>query len=294
MAVQRALGATWCAVHGPTASDALVRWLLESGFHGLVAAPAPRPLDWRGLVQSARDKPLCFPAVRVHGLLPGDVKVGLASTQKGEVAAARLAVQRAIALSDVVGTHDLILDLGIVPLVGDVEQEDLGEARWTEVAVQALVARRRAGRDYALDRVCRGLFDLCRAFPDKRFHLTACRSLRAVLDLEALQHVYEDLSQLRLGYWHDTAIAQRRADILGEPQGAWLDAFSNRLSGITLGDASDDGLYLPPGSGGVDYPLLDAYLPRAGKGIVACLELDPAVSAAELPGVRSCLEKFGL
>ena len=58
--------------------------------------------------------------------------------------------------------------------------------------------------------------------------------------------------------------------------------------------STDDGIYLPPGAGGVDYPLVGAYLPRAGKAVVTCLELDPAVKAVELPGVRSCLQKFGL
>jgi hypothetical protein len=64
--------------------------------------------------------------------------------------------------------------------------------------------------------------------------------------------------------------------------------------GCTLGDARPEGMYLPPGSGGVDYPLLSSYLRRGGKAISACLELDPAVAVSELPGMRACLEKFGL
>jgi hypothetical protein len=44
----------------------------------------------------------------------------------------------------------------------------------------------------------------------------------------------------------------------------------------------------------VDYPLLASYLRRPQGDLPACLELDPAVDRAELPGVHAFLDKFGL
>jgi hypothetical protein len=89
-------------------------------------------------------------------------------------------------------------------------------------------------------------------------------------------------------------VVARRHQVLGEPQGDWLEKFSSICTGCTLGDATIEGLYRPPGSGGVDYPLLAAYLRRAGRALPACLELDPSVAAGELPGVHAFLDKFGL
>lgn len=295
MAVQRVLGAAWALVHGPSGSEALLRWLLEARFSGLVPGPAPRSCDWAALARAARNYPVAFPAVRVHSVLADQpASGGLASPQPREREQALESVQRAVATAGSVGTDRVILDLGPVPLLGEVGREDLAETGWRREDVQALAARRKAGLEPALDRVCRQLHAICKSNPETWFCLTAGRSLRGVAGLDALASIFEDLPTARLRYWHDTAVAARREQLLGEAQGHWLEEFSNRLSGITLGDATDDGMYLPPGSGGVDYPLLGAYLPRAGKGTTACLELDPAVRAAELPGVRSCLDKFGL
>jgi len=150
------------------------------------------------------------------------------------------------------------------------------------------------GRNGALDRVCRELFGICRAFPDFRFCLTTGRSLRAVADLAGLQDIFEDLGSLRLGYWHDAAVCARRQQVLGEAQGEWLETFSNRFAGFSLGDASPEGLYRPPGSGGVDYGLLASYVRRSGAPTPAVLDLDPAVAPSELSGIRACLAKYGL
>jgi hypothetical protein len=157
-----------------------------------------------------------------------------------------------------------------------------------------MMARRKAGLNAALDRVCRVLYETCRAYPDIRFCLTPGRSIRTVGGTDGLEAVFEDLSNVRLSYWHDTAIVSRRQQVLGEAQGDWLERFSNRCVGCTLGDATSDGLYQPPGAGGVDYPLLAAYLRRPGKVLPVSLELDPAVDATEIPGVHAYLDKFGL
>jgi len=179
---------------------------------------------------------------------------------------------------------------------GDIEAEDLNEPSydWTHERAHALLARRKVARNAFVDRACRELFAIIKSFPDMHFSVCQGRSLRAVLDLEAMLDIVEDLGGRRLGYWHDAGICARREQILGEAQGEWLESFGNRLSGMTLGDASGDGLYLPPGSGGVDYGLCATYVPRTGTPFPVVLELDLSVAPGEMAGMQSCLDKYGL
>jgi sugar phosphate isomerase/epimerase len=297
MDVQRFLGAAWASVHGPSDPRRLLISVLEAGFQGLAVSNAPRPLDWSALRAAAADLPVDFPAVRVgNPLADRSPTAGLAAAKDGERDAARSAVQQAVGLARLVGCPRVVLDVGVVPVFGDLDAEDLGDPQtvWTKERTQALVARRNTGRIAALERLCRALFELIKSFPDIDFCLTQSRSVRALLDVEALRLVVEDLSSRRFGYWHDAALCARRQQVLGEAQGEWLEAFGNRLRGMSLGDASEEGLYLPPGSGGVDYALLASYVPRTGGPLPVVLELDASVPPGELAGMRSCLDKHGL
>ncbi len=297
MSLQRYVGAAWASVHGPTDPVRLLRWLCEAKFHGLVPSPSPRPIAYAAMADAATDYPIDFPAVRCSSILAErPTTAGLASAREGDLRLAKQAAQQGVALAASVATRCVILEPGLVPVMGEIEREDLGDPSydWTKERVEALVARRKVSLPPALDRVCRAVFELARANPDFTFCLTQSRSVLAVASVEALQMVFEDLGGVRLGYWHDAAIAARREQVLGEPQGAWLEAFADRCVGCSLGDARQEGLYLPPGSGAVDYPLLASYLKPAGRSAVACLELDPSVASGELPGMRACLDKFGL
>jgi hypothetical protein len=40
--------------------------------------------------------------------------------------------------------------------------------------------------------------------------------------------------------------------------------------------------------------MLATYVPNSGAPLPVVLELDVSVPASELPGMRSCLDKFGL
>ena len=73
-----------------------------------------------------------------------------------------------------------------------------------------------------------------------------------------------------------------------------LENFSKQLSGMTLGDFCDGQKYLPPGAGGVDYPLLSSYRHRTAKGFSVVVELEPGVDPGELRGAKAFLDKFGL
>lgn len=297
MSVQRFLGAEWATVHGPGEPRRLLTWALDRGFRGLLPAPGPRAIDWHAVRAAAADLPFGFAAVRASSAMaPVAATAGLVSGREGDQQAALSAIRFAVATARAIGCPRVVLDPGVVPVMGEIEAEDLGEPgyAWTHERAAALLARRMVQRNQALDRACRMVHRLVRECPDIEWSLTVGRSLRTVADRTGLRDLYEDLHQLRLGYWHDAAVAARRDQVLHEAQGEWLEDFGNRCTGISLGDASPDGMYLPPGAGGVDYGAIATYVPRSGRHFPAALELDPSVSPAELAGMQSCLDKYGL
>jgi sugar phosphate isomerase/epimerase len=297
MQVQRFLASPWATVHGPSDPRRLLVWLLDAGFRGLGVSPGPRSVDWSAVRAAAADLPVEVAAVRAGSALAvQSATFGLASQKDEERRQAVRVVHQSVATARLLGCQVVVFEPGLVPVFGEIEAEDLGEPNysWTPERAQALLARRKVGRNAALDRACREVFGLAKAFPDMEFCLTGGRSLRAVADLEGLRDLFEDLSSLKLGYWHDAAVCARRQQVLGEAQGEWLEAFGNRCRGFGLGDASPDAMYHPPGSGGVDYGLLASYVPRSGGPFPMVLDLDPAVLPSELAGIRACLDKFGL
>ncbi len=297
MRVHRFLAAAWLSVHGPHDPKRLLVAALEARFAGIAASPTPRPIDWEGVRDAAADLPVEFSAVRAHNpLAEHSATAAFAAMKDGERNVALAAIKQAVVTARQLGVPMVVVDPGVVPVMGDIEAEDLGDPQydWTAPRTQALLARRKVGRNGAVDRVCRELFALVRAFPDITFCLTQGRSLRAVADVTALRDVFEDLSHHNIGYWHDAALCARREQVLGEPQGEWLEAFGSRCRGLCLGDASPDGLYLPPGAGTVDYKLLASYLPRLGAQLPGVVELDSSIAPGELPSIRACLDKHGL
>jgi hypothetical protein len=273
-------------------------WLLQAGFRGLLPGPGPRHVDWSAVQRAATDLPVSFRAVRSAGILGSrSTPHGLAAAKEGELGDARRAVAEAVSLARRFASGLVLVDPGNVVLAGDPPPlDDLGEPalRPGDPGLAPLMVRRRVGLEPALDRVCRTLHSLGKSHPDVTFCLTLGRNLTSVADRSSLGAVFEDLKTTRLAYWHDAALAARRHALLGEPQGELLEAFSNLLSGMTLGDSSADGLYLPPGAGGVDCRLLGSYVLRSGPPLPVVVELDPSVDSTELPGIRSFLEKFGL
>jgi hypothetical protein len=297
MPVQRFLASAWASVHGSPDPRRLLIGALEARFAGLAASPGPRAIDWSAWAAAAADLPIDFAAVRASNpLAERSATQTLASAKDGERLVARKAVQQAVAIATQLHCRLVVLDVGVVPVFGEVEAEDLGDPTidWTKERTDALLARRKVGRHSAVDRVCRELFELIKSFPDIEFCVTQSRSLRAVGDLAALQDVFDDLAGKHLFYWHDAAICARRAQVGLEAQGEWLEAFANRCRGVSSGDGSSGGIYLPPGAGGVDYGLLANYVPRTGPPLPVVVELDVAIPPAEMPGVLSCLDKYGL
>ncbi len=292
------MSAAWASVHAPAEASRAWTWLLERGFSGLVAGPAPRQVDWGGLARAMRDLPVSVLATRADSALQplAAGEASLASRSSGERGSAADRISAAVRLAAQLGCRRVILDPGPVRVAGDVPHDDLGDAgaAWNRDTAAALLARRNVARDAGLDSVCRTLFELLRQHDDMEFCLTPSRSLLGLGEPEALTYVFADLGNARLRYWHDAALAARRAELLDSEQGAWLEAFANNMSGMTLGDVSGVDLYLPPGAGGVDYPLLAAYRRRFGRPIPTVVELDLAVEPSEIPGVHALLDKYGL
>ncbi len=298
MATERFLASAWASVHGPADPRAFWIWVLERGFRGVTAAPVPRAVDWRALRAAMVDLPVRVAAVRASAALEGpNARDGsLASNSASDRAAARARIDDAVALAQRLGCRRLILDVGPVRVPGEPGPEDLGDPRvgWTPDLARAQVARRNVRRDAALDTVCRGLFDILRTTPDVEFCFTQSRHVLDLGDPDSLAAIFEDLGRAPIRYWHDAPLAWRRQELFGVAQGEWLERFANRMAGMTLGDAAGGALYLSPGFGGVDYPLLGAYRRRTGRPIPAVVELDLAVDPGEIPGVHAFLDKHGL
>jgi len=298
MVKQRFLGGAWASVHGPSDPRGLLVWVLENGFTGLGVAPGPRATHWAALKPALATLPTSIAAVRATGILEvaGPTVGSLSSSQPGERTLARDRVREAVSLARTLGCRRVVLDPGPAHVSGATGREDIGDpgAEWTTETTNIQLQRRDAVLERALDAACRSLHAICREAPEIEFCLTASRHIHGLGELKALAHIFEDLTAIRLGYWHDAVLTARRSVLLGQPQGAWLDAFCNIMIGITLGDSADDVLYLPPGAGGVDYPLLASYTRRSGRPIPTVLELDPSVHPGELPGAHAFLTKHGL
>ena len=298
MTTERFLGGAWASIHGPGDPKALLRWVLEHGFRGLMVGPAPRPVLWERLRSVLGELPVSLAGVRVGGILElaGTAAGNLASTHTGERATAVRRVLEAVELAKRLGCPRVVLEPGIVRATGDHGPEDLGDpaAGWTEELASIERARRDAALNPALDAACRSIYEVVRAAPGLEFCLTGSRHVRGLGEPVALAHIFDDLASLGLSYWHDVPLAARCQELLGTSQGQWLEEFCNRMTGMTLGDSLEGELYLPPGAGGVDYPLVAAYRRRSGRPIPAVVELDPAVEPSEIPGVHAFLSKYGL
>lgn len=297
MTVDRFLGAAWASIHGPADPRDHLLWLLDHGFRGHVAGPSPRPMAWARMRAAADDLPVRWPAWRREDIFDSRrlPPLGLASPP-GEASAYLRQVADAVRCARTLGSACVVLEAGLVPIRGEEGDTDLLDATvgWKADTAEAQHARRVVARDQALDRVCRNLFELLRTFDDMTFCLVASRHATGVADPSGLQAVFEDLGHPRLGYWHEAAVVARRAELLGEDQGGWLEPFANLMRGITLGDCADGRGYLPPGAGAVDHGLLSSYVPRSSGVMAAVIELDPAVDPAELAGAVAFLDKIDL
>lgn len=142
-----------------------------------------------------------------------------------------------------------------------------------------------------LEHFCRSLHTLRQEFPETRLAIEPGLRLNDLLSFEAVQWTLDDLAGHDVGYWHDTGRVHQRT-LAGLPsQGEWLDAYSSRMLGCHLHDATADEAELPPGQGEVDFQLVAEYVPRDSAHVV---EVNPRHGRAEVLGAVQFLLDRGL
>lgn len=157
----------------------------------------------------------------------------------------------------------------------------------SEEALEEVLVLLSQGREAQLEQLAAFLYDLRRAAPGLAIALQPEPSVAGILDPVHFRLLLAEISDLGIGYWHDTGLLEiRHMGGLEEP-GTWLDGFSNILQGSTLHDFVGGAALQPPGLGQVEWELLREYLPRSAKRIMA---LAPSYPGEVLAEARAALQ----
>lgn len=119
-----------------------------------------------------------------------------------------------------------------------------------------------------LQHFCRSLHGLMTEFPDLCFAIEPGRYIDDLLGFEAMGWVLDDLRSEHLGYWHDVGRIHLRERQGLPPQANWLEVYGARMVGVHLQDAAEDETAMPIGLGGVDFQLVQEYLPKEAERVV--------------------------
>ena len=138
-----------------------------------------------------------------------------------------------------------------------------------------------------LERFAGYLHDLRRAAQGLEIAICPEASAASLLNPARMRLLLHEISDLKIGFWHDSGLLEMRHVGALEHPGEWLDGFSNLLHGSTLHDFSGGAEHLPPGIGQVDWELVADYLPRQSKRILAVAPSYPSEVLAE---ARNTLE----
>ena len=203
--------------------------------------------------------------------------VGLCAPRPEERVQALRAASRAAQMAAAAGTGMVVLRAGGLPdpsLAGEPFSERLrrdGATPGLRTDVAAFHAETAVHRHRFLDGLCRSLFELCERFPDHTFALETPWTVSGVPRPDELSLVRSELPGRRIAYWHDTAAAARLAALGAVAAEHWLTELGPLTAGVTLCDWSSAGERLPPGTGIVDWPALQAQL---GASMLRVLALD--------------------
>ena len=169
-------------------------------------------------------------------------------------------------------------------LVQEGPSEELGEE------IRAFVARVQKKGHKQVEHLCRSIHSLLKDFPETRIAVEPGMHYNDLLGFEAMGWVLEDLASTGLGYWHDTGRIHLRERAGLPPQGAWLDAYADRMLGVHLQDAAEVYCEMPPGSGEVDFQLVVGYLT---KDVERVLEINPRHGRTEILAAVQYLADLG-
>jgi sugar phosphate isomerase/epimerase len=169
---------------------------------------------------------------------------------------------------------------------------ELREGNGEELSLEAIEFEQRVQKKAhrQVEHLCRCLHTLLQENPGVQIALEPGLHFNEVLGFEAMGWALEDLARHGLRYWHDTGAIELRGRVGLQGQGAWLDAYADRMAGAHLQDAAGEELGMPPGTGEVDFRLVAGYMPSDAERV---LELDPRHGRAEILGAVQFLSDRG-
>lgn len=262
------------------------------GFRRLELGLADQPVTMNGWADSTRETGIRVDSVVVGALKPRSENMSGSMLGSSDAEARELALnsaRRHVQLAQSLGAPVVVLrgcaveDAKLAQEALRVEQahadadEDNREA--AEEKVCAFIAKVQRKGQRQLEHFCRALHTLHNEFPETRLAVEPGVRFIDLLNFEAVQWILDDLSAQNVGYWHDTGRIHQRGSKGLPNQGDWLDAFSARMLGCHLQDATPDEAELPPGQGEVDFKLVREYVPREAAHVV---EVNPRHGRAEV------------
>ncbi len=293
------------------------RWLDLRAGSADAALEALRALDIRALSlarglpappAAAIDSILKPAGVRVAAVEAGATAHGDAAADDGvgspispdatERAGAIAAIRRAIDVAKRAGCSLVVLRLGDVKIAqarerdAEIRSALRAHGATAETKTLAAAARRDVERHtepYA-ERTCRFVFELCRAEPEMRFALATPSSAFGFPSFRALPLVLAELKGRPVGYWHDSGAARVQETLELAPPDAWGGDHAAHTLGAALHDVAGGEMFLPPGSGEIDFKRLRDLLPT---GIPSVLEIHPRFSLRELHLAASLVRTCG-
>jgi len=156
-----------------------------------------------------------------------------------------------------------------------------------EEVVEEILVQSELESERQLERFAGYLHELRRNAAGLRIAICPEASAASLLNPARMELLLHEIRDLKIGFWHDSGLLEKRHAGGLEHPGEWLDRFSNSLHGSTLHDFAGGADHLPPGIGQVDWSLVADYLPRTSTRILAVAPSYPGEVLAE---ARTTLE----
>lgn len=274
------------------------------GFRRLELGLTDVPPALSGWDESSRETGIRVDSVIVGALKPrSEVMTGsfLGSSNSDKRELALNSTRRHIKLAQQLGApvvvvrgcavEDAKLAQRAVDLGNELDRAGEDELEDVQERIRDLVLRVQTKGQRQLEHFCRSLHTLRTELPETLLAIEPGQHFNDLLNFEAMQWALDDLAGQHVGYWHDTGRIHERG-LAGLPgQGAWLDAFSSRMLGCHLQDASAEEAEMPPGTGEVDFKLVAEYVPTGASRV---LEMHPRHGRGQILAAVSFLLGAGL
>lgn len=224
---------------------------------------------------------------------PGYAKMGALSKEISE-GSARMVLDTAEQLAPAKPNH-LVLTGGYVDFPTLVERqiqldEHLDREERNSPLPKDLLQTPEAKADDQLENLCRALHGLSTKLSGLAICLMPPSSPFGLLTPERMQHVFEDLREKNLGYWHSTSNAALLEKLGIVKQDVWLAKFAQRLKGVYLADNLGAHGEQAPGLGEIDFGKL---APELAKSTIRVLVTDDA-SGTKMRFGADYLAKVGI